>query len=93
MSTDPLGEALGGADAPAAPQPGTEDDSAFVWSSPDESVQIPFSRRWDDMLRVGRVGRVGRQGRQGRETARICGLWGVCGYALAPPSHLPPPSF
>ncbi|KAG2431042.1 hypothetical protein HYH02_013473 [Chlamydomonas schloesseri] len=35
-----------------AKEPGTEPDSAFVWTSPDESVREPFSRAWDDMLKV-----------------------------------------
>ncbi|KAG2425295.1 hypothetical protein HXX76_013876 [Chlamydomonas incerta] len=35
-----------------AKEPGTEPDAAFVWSSPDEAVRLPFSRAWDDMLTV-----------------------------------------
>ncbi|EFJ41014.1 hypothetical protein VOLCADRAFT_107850 [Volvox carteri f. nagariensis] len=41
-----------GGDTQGAKEAGTEDDSAFCWSSPDESVRLPFSRDWDDMLRV-----------------------------------------
>ncbi|KXZ52690.1 hypothetical protein GPECTOR_9g736 [Gonium pectorale] len=44
------GHAGGG--AAGAKEAGTEDDAAFCWSSPDESVRLPFSREWDDMLRV-----------------------------------------
>ncbi|GIL88698.1 hypothetical protein Vretimale_17282 [Volvox reticuliferus] len=35
-----------------AKEAGTEDDTAFCWTSPDESVRLPFSRNWDDMLQV-----------------------------------------
>ncbi|GLC43701.1 hypothetical protein PLESTB_000409700 [Pleodorina starrii] len=41
-----------GAGAQGAQEAGTEDDSAFCWTSPDESVHLPFSRNWDDMLRI-----------------------------------------
>ncbi|KAG2488279.1 hypothetical protein HYH03_013129 [Edaphochlamys debaryana] len=44
------GHAGGG--SAGAKEPGTEPDSAFSWTSPDESVAVPFSRDWRDMLRV-----------------------------------------
>ncbi|GFR45827.1 hypothetical protein Agub_g7191, partial [Astrephomene gubernaculifera] len=44
------GHAGGG--AMGAKEPGSEPDSAFRWSSPDERVSLPFSRKWEDMLEV-----------------------------------------
>lgn len=42
----------GGSGRDAAP-PAPAHDKEYVWASPDESIRIPFTRDWKQLLQVG----------------------------------------